>query len=243
MRGKTHDITVVLSPSDEELYAKMKSWAITSLITEQKGADILIFSKNGICGIQRKSVPTDLILSLQDGRLSRETTLLRDSCAVAFLVPEGRMRYYPDGTVVSNTKKVTYRWTKRSIRKALWEISTVKGVIIQPTEDLDDTVEFIRDMVDFMNADNHLLTFKRPGCPAQWGTPTMDEMTLWILQGFPGIGVGLARKVMESFGSVPLAWMCDLEDLKKVPGIGRNRAEKLWNMLPLSQVGTSRTKR
>ncbi len=241
MKKESSLLSVVLSPSEEELYAKMGSWSLTSPIAEEHGADILIFSKNGLCGIQRKHCPTDLITSLYDGRLSRETTLLRDTCTVSFLVVEDKLRYYPDGTVVSGVRDVKYHWTKRSVRKALWEIAVVKGVQVCYTDNLDDTVGFVVDMVEFMESDNHLLMFKRPGCPAQWGIPTEEEKWLWVLQGFEGIGVGLARAIVRSFGTVPLRWDCEYGDLLKVPKIGAGRAGKLWKSLPLSKARTTLT--
>ena len=51
----------LLSPTENDLSKAMGDSAITSSLPEERGADILLFTKQGVIGIQRKKVPHDFI--------------------------------------------------------------------------------------------------------------------------------------------------------------------------------------
>lgn len=221
-------MTVLISPTEPE-EAPSRLGGVTSSLCEQRGADYLIYSKAGIWGGQRKEVPHDFISSMADGRMARETTLL-GGLHFAEIICEGPFEYYFDGHLITSPK-VPVKYTKTQVEGMKFDIRFVKGIPIVYTEDFDDTMNYIKHLERLLSAEKHLGLFRRPKAKGAWGIPTESERGSWILQGFSGVGVGLADKIIEHFGRVPLAWDCSYDELLKIPKIGVGRAKKLWSEL------------
>lgn len=232
---------VLLSPSEIALAAILRGEAITSSIPEQKGADILIYSKHGLVGIQRKEVPSDFISSFTDGRMSRATSLLRDSCTFTRMVCEGHFRYWPDDTVhlgmTKDRKRIQTRFTRSSIHGMLNDVEFIKGIMIRWTDDIADTVRYIRSLVGFLGESKHLGLYTRPSAKGVWYVPTTKDIHSWVLQSFPGIGPAMADRITDRFsGEIPLAWTCTLEELMSIPRLSKERAKVMWESLPVTGV-------
>ena len=222
---------VLLAPTENALAEKLGDLAITSSIPEQKGADILIYSKPGLVGIQRKEVPHDFISSMTDGRLTRETGLLIEKCAFSLVIGEGKFRYFPDKSLDTGRKEPS-RFKKSQVTGMLLDIVLVRGIPILFTDDIDDTVTFIKTVVDFTKTDKHLGLYARPNVKGAWYVPTSEEIHLWLLQGFPGVGAQLAENIIEHFGGkMPIAWTCTIEELMQVPKIGEGKASEMFRLL------------
>lgn len=222
----------LLSPSETTLAGILKDEALVSPLPEEKGADILAYTNQGLLGIQRKSVPHDFLSSVTDGRMARLTSLLRDSCPFPLLLCEGRFRYFPDGRLVLGPRRPG-RFTRDQIRGILLDIKYIKGVTYDFTDNPEDTVRYIKVLVAFMNKEKHLGLFSRPSAKGTWYTPSTREIDLWILQSFEGIGPSLADNIVSHFGGrVPLRWSCTLEQLMAVPKLSAKRAKLLWASLP-----------
>ncbi len=229
-------IRVLLSPSEVALAAIMKDEAITSSLPEEKGADILVYSKHGLLGIQRKEVPNDFISSFTDGRMSRSMSLLTQYCKFTRLVCEGCFRYWPDGTVhlgmTKGRKRVPSRFTRKHIHGMLNDIEFVRGVMVRWTDDIADTVMYIRSVVRFLEGERHTGLFTRPSAKGAWGAPTAKDTYLWLLQSFPGIGPTTADNIVSRFGGqIPLQWTCTQEELASVQGLSKARAKTMWEAL------------
>ncbi len=226
-------LTIQLSPSENDLKEALGDQAVYSPLCEEYGADILFAAHNEWIGIQRKAVPHDFLKSTYDGRLTRETELLTLKCGVSRIVLEGKFRYWPDGHVASGTNNVDYkRFTKNTIQKIICEIETIKGIPVNYTDNLADTVRYIRTMVEFFRAEQHTLLSRRPSCVKAWGSETYAERMSWILQGFNGIGPGLAANILAANGGrVPLLWTIPKDAMAKVSGIGATRADKMYEIL------------
>ena len=54
----------------------------------------------------------------------------------------------------------------------------------------------------------------------------IDEWAAWVLQGWPGIGAELARRIVQEYG-LPVQWTLSAEELSKVKGISKDRAAKI----------------
>lgn len=214
----------------------MKDEAITSSIPEEKGADILLYSNHGLVGIQRKSIPNDFISSFIDGRMTRATSLLQQSCKFTRLICEGCFRYWPDGTVhlgmLKGGKRVPSHFTRKHIHGMLNDIEFVKGIMIRWTDDIADTVAYIRSVISFLEGDKHLGLYKRPSAAGSWGVPTAKDIDLWILQSFQGVGPAIAENIINRFGGkIPIQWTCSLEELMSVPRLSKERARTMYEAL------------
>ena len=221
----------LLSPTESKAVSECappKDW-IYSEVCERKGADILISTKVGFLGIQRKSIPHDFLASIDDGRLARETTLLRDCCAFSWLVREGEFKYDNNGRVLVNGHP--HRFTEEHIRHLLWSIELTKGVHIETTKCTADTWRLCSELEEFLNQKRHLSLFNRPNVKGVWGIPSEDESKRWFLQGLPTVGVGIADNILKKFKKIPMKWACTMEELREVEMIGVARASKIWKFL------------
>jgi ERCC4-type nuclease len=202
-----------------------------SNLPEEKGADILIYSKAGLYGAQRKEVPHDFISSVADGRLARSMALITKECKFSELICEGRFRYYPDGHLAVN-KKVPSRYTRKQIRGILFNLKWIVGINhVEYTEDIDDTANYLRWLYDSLNKTTHRSMFSRPSAKGTWVVPTNTEIQSWILQSWPGIGPVTADAIIDKFKGIPLKWTCTLDELSKVPKLGRPKALELMKAL------------
>lgn len=229
----------LLSPSEVKLAGLLEDDAITSPLPEEKGADVLLYTDSGLLGWQRKEIPHDFIVSVTDGRFARALPLLTKSCTFHRLINEGRFKYWPDQTVhlgtLRNGKRIPSRFTKRQIHGILNDLEFVWGVQIHWTDDIDDTVLYLKSVRDFMAAKKHVGLYTRPKVQGTWFVPTAKEIELWILQSFPGIGPSSADAIIQHFGGkIPLSWNCTFDELAQVPKVGRKKALELWKALPSS---------
>ena len=218
--------TYLLSPSEGKLKEKLVDRAIFSDIPEKVGADIVIYTSNGTIGIQRKEVPHDFIASVEDGRLARGTSLLGKAVKFPILLCEGRFRYMPDGHLIIRPRMPS-RYTRGSIKSLLMDVKYIKLVDYDFTEDLDDTVHYLKTITAFVEADKHLGLYSRPNAQGTWLVPTAKDIELWIMQGFDGIGPATAEKIIKKFGRIPFEWTCTLDELKSVDGLTVKKAEYL----------------
>jgi len=239
-------IRVLASPSEP---AKVidKLEAIRSELCEQKGADYLIYTKMGLVGLQRKEVPNDFISSFTDGRMTRETGLLAEHCKFTRIIGEGNFQYWPDGRLLTGkidpkTKKPEpSRFTRSHIRGMVFDIEFVRGITIDWTKDTDDTVLYIKGLIDFFSREKHLGLYSRPAIKGTWYVPSASEVQLWLLQGFQGIGPQLAENMVEHIGHMPIGWTCTLDELQSVPGVNKKIARQMWEILGgtvVEEVGT-----
>lgn len=229
---------VLLSPTEQDLADELKDEAITSSLPEEKGADVLLYTEHGVFGFQRKKCPTDFLTSVEDGRLTREMALLKQ-CTFSRLIMEEPFKYWYDGTVLLGYKyekgkkvRIQSRYTKNHIMGMVNDIELVHGVIVKQTEDLKDTVAYIRSMHHFMTKSGHTGLYSRPSAKGTWYVPSSKDLHLWILQSFPGIGPTLADSIIKHFnGEIPLKWTCTAEQLSQVPRLPKKKAYELIDSL------------
>jgi ERCC4-type nuclease len=223
-------MNALVSPTDRDIMEQLGDIAISSQIPEQNGADILLYTSQGMFGIQRKRFPEDFVSSMNDGRLARETSMLKEHCKFRLLIIEGIPKYYPDGNLVK-PRSMPGHYTRKRIRGTIYNIRYVKGIDVDYTESLKDTVDYIKELIEFFTDTKHLGLYVRPSAPSTWIVPSSDETLLWILQGFEGIGPQLAENIIKRFGKIPIAWTCTLDELKSVPRLGEKRATEIYKLL------------
>ncbi len=229
----------LLSTTEGKLAERFGDDAIMSIVPETKGADILLYTESGLFGGQRKMIPHDFISSFTDGRLTRAIALLKQNCVFTRIIGEGRFRYYPDTTVdmgrYRGGKPIKTRFTKKHVKGMINDIELVHGVMVDWTDDLQDTVLYLKSMRSFLAGKAHMGLYTRPNVKGAWVVPTSKDIELWILQSFPGIGPATADAIIQHFGGeVPLKWTCTFEELCKVQNITRSKAVELWKYLPTS---------
>lgn len=227
---------MLVSPAERD--AAILALGTTSSVPEDYGADMLDFCRAGdvvrVVGIQRKEWK-DLLASVGDGRLAKEVQQL-SRCDIAVVVIEGRLAWTADGTLV---KGYGPEWTRQQIWGLMWSLQD-QGIWVMTTGSPTETADLARALVAWARKPKHQSLHARGPRPrGVWGTRA-DETTMaaWVLQGFPPLGVGLARAVVEHLG-MPLQWTVSEEELRRVPGIGKKKARQLIECLPATPSGST----
>lgn len=196
-----------------------------ALLPEEYGVDVLFTAKGKMIGVQRKEFG-DLLASLKDGRLAKECSQMQP-LHIASIIIEGEPRWTNDGQLIDRYARFTraqYRGLLHSLRS--------KGIWVIETSGLDETILEILDLNVWCQKDEHMSLARRPAAQGEWGKPTSRDFLLWVLQGFPGIGPGLAARILDRFGGkLPLRWTCTQQDLKGIEGLGPKKLVGLWEGL------------
>lgn len=202
-----------------------------SSLPEQMGCDFLayIFQPYQCIGFQRKEL-SDLVISLQDGRLAKQLGQMNssESLTTACLIVEGHPTWTNEDQLVS-----TPSLSRRAYRSLLNDIQA-KGVYVQHSDSIPDTIDLIHGLVaHYANAQSHNTLDRRPKSPLKdsWGIATSSAFASHLLQSFPGCGPRMAENIYTTFGRIPLRWEVSEEDLLKVPGIGKQMAKRLIGSL------------
>lgn len=216
---------IIVAPTEHALHellaASKEKWKISSL-PEKHGADILVPTKQGVVGFQRKTLQ-DLVASLQDGRLYYELNQFNSSATVShpYLCIESSFTTTIDGAC----------YTEANI-----SVSTVRSVIAKfafhgvgyiPTSSPSDTLSAVIGVSRYLSSGSAGVIHRTKQTANEWGQATNKSYGVFLLQSFPGIGPKVAEAIYQHFNSVPIGWTVTAADLARVPGVGRKRAEAL----------------
>lgn len=177
-------------------------------------------------GVQRKEL-NDLLASFDDGRLSKEIAQMAASVALPHLLIEGRVSADLNGELVTNS------WgrgiTISGLRKRLLTIAS-RGVHVSWTRDIRDTADAVVDAYLWSQQRDHATGRSRPKPRSDWGRPTNLDFQVHLLEGLPGVGVGTARKIIETLGRCPVRVDATVDELVAVPGVGKATAQKILSI-------------
>jgi DNA excision repair protein ERCC-4 len=200
----------------------LRELGTASTLPEKYGADFLMVTRIGLVGVQRKEV-SDLIASLQDGRLSKELGQMR-SLALGVVIIEGVPQWSRDGYLLS----------ARSFRKSQWDgvcfSIQAEGLWLVRTSGVSETASSLASLESWLSKERHGIR-TRPKANGAWGTADNREWGIHLLQSFPGIGADTAANIYDYFEGVPLIWLVNALQLQEVKGVGRGRAEKMFESL------------
>lgn len=198
---------------------------VVSNSAEKMGVDAMWSSKSwGMVGVQRKEFK-DLIASVADGRLAREVAQMQ-RLGLAVLMIEGRPSWTSDGELVHRYA----RWTKSQHRGLVRSVQS-KGVWVESTDSLADTIDAVQDMRRWSERDRHSSLDRRPKPTGAWGKADQRDFASHLVQGVDGVGPVLANAILDRFKGIPWTWTCTFDELLEVPGMGPATAEKMWHAL------------
>lgn len=202
-----------------------------SPVPESVGCDVLWAGRNGLCGVQRKTV-SDLIASVQnDDRLGKEFEQMR-KLAWKGLVVEGTPQWTRDGYLLDGHKS----WSAKQHRGVLMS-AQMKGVVVVQSRNHLDTCDAIHHMYEWSNKQDHAssLLYRGNG-KSEWGELTDESTAVHLMSAFPGIGTELARRIFQAFGRVPIQWSVSEEELAAIHGIGKKKLESLMKLMSVTNV-------
>lgn len=193
--------------------------------------DMMLYTKPGKVAIERKAVPGDLLASVDDGRLSREITSMREQADFSILILHGRMIFRNDGTLVIPGHNRKTHWTKGAIKNMLRTIEYVEGVYIEEAETDEELVDLIYDLQEYFDKLRHTSIKSRPSIETQWIKPTKDERILYFYQGLPGCSVVRARALFKNFPMPELLYQASYDDISSIYRFGKSTADRIYNFL------------
>ncbi|MEM2917880.1 MAG: DEAD/DEAH box helicase [Candidatus Altiarchaeota archaeon] len=165
--------------------------------------------------VERKTV-NDFLQSIIDKRLFSQVADMTRNFPIAILIIEGDSEIYSLRELHPN-----------AIRGAITSLALDYGTYILYSKDEEDTANFL------------LLIAKREQFPEIKPIPlhgekkplSLEEQQLYVVESLPNISAVLARRLLEKFGSVENVINASEEELMKVDGIGKVKAENIRKVI------------
>ena len=165
---------------------------------------------SGRVGVELKKVP-DFVASIIDGRVLEQVHGLKKNFEKAILIIEGEENIYAVRNVHAN-----------AIRGMLASIVLDFGVPILYTKNPKDTAGLLAVMAkrEQDKERDFSLHIKKPH--------SMKEQQEFIVSALPGIGIVVARNLLNYFGSIKSMVNASREELQALDGVGEKISERLW---------------
>lgn len=170
--------------------------------------------------IEGKSI-LDFCGSIKDGRLFKQAGKLMNCRIPACLILEGKN---------SEFKKSDF--SSRAIQGILLSMSLAFRLPILRTKNTQDSVQVMLQGFKQLIRDNLEAQrfYPRPFSARVKKDPFLAQK-IHILEGFPGIGVDKAERLLMKFGSLESVFKAKAEDLLNVSGIGKKTVEGMLEIL------------
>lgn len=166
------------------------------------------------CAIERKS-KKDFVNSILDKRIFPQLIDLTKNYKRPILILEGEESIYAQRNVDDNM-----------IRGVLCAISVDLRIPILYTQNLKDTVKMIITLTKRANKDK-----KEHSLHTNKSSISTNEELEKVISMIPTINLSLGRELLRNFTSIEKLTYASQKDLEQVEGIGKKRAEKIYNFL------------
>jgi ERCC4-type nuclease len=152
--------------------------------------------------VERKEA-NDFVSSIMNGHLFNQAELLASHADRPFLILEGNLDEIYSGI------------NPESVAGAISALLLFYGIPIVPSPDVDTTARLIGRL--FMHATQGL----GYEIPLRTNKPMYDGGTaLYLIEGLPGVGPTMARKLLGHFGSPAKVFAATAVELRGVKGVG-----------------------
>ncbi len=167
---------------------------------------------SGRVGVELKKVP-DFVASIIDGRILEQVRDLKKNFEKTILIIEGEEDIYSVRKVHPN-----------AIRGMLASIVLDFGVPILYTKNPRDTAGLLAVMAkrEQDKERDFSLHIKKPH--------SMKEQQEFLVSALPGIGIVVARNLLNYFGSIKSVVNSSKEELQALEGVGEKISERLWGL-------------
>ncbi len=164
-------------------------------------------------GVERKEV-NDFLSSMIDGRLFQQLKNLKNKYIRPMLVLEGEGLF--------TIRKIS----QNAIFGALACIVADYGIPIIQTKDEKETASLM-----FSIARREFKEGRTVGVRGEKGSMSLSERQQFIIEGLPNISGVLAQRLLSHFGSIKGVADAGAEELMKVKGVGKKKAEDIVKTL------------
>jgi len=163
--------------------------------------------------VERKAY-ADFVASLIDGRLFPQVARLAHSRYRSLLLVEG--------PVPSKVPDVH----PHSVEGALVSIAAMWRLPVLHSADADESCRLLRFLADQGSSSRETVLTRHGRKPKRLAT-----RRLFVLQGLPGIGPALARRLLAQCGSVERVMTAEAVALEEVRGIGPKKAARIREII------------
>lgn len=216
-------MALLISPAEP---VAIRAIGKVSQLPERNGVDFMFPAQGKWVGVQRKELH-DLISSIADGRLQRELGQM-GKLDIAMLIIEGPIKWTLDGALMLSGYGQPF--TRKQLYGLMWSVRR-KGVWVERTESMDETIEVVEMLEAWATKAKHSSLDRRPGPTSVWGKPDHIDYARHLVMGLPGVGPELAARIVERFGGVPFGWRITEDELREVQGVGKVKAKAIYGAL------------
>ncbi len=164
--------------------------------------------------IERKTIG-DLFVSIKEGRIFNQAQRLASSIIKPVIILEGTYR-----------DAAFSKMRREAIQGALITISIIFGIPLLRSRGPNETAKLI------IYSANQVFRSSTSAIHRQVIRPKGKEnQQLYILQGLPNVGSGLAKRLLDKFGSVEAVFKSSEQELQEVAGLGAETARKIRELL------------
>lgn len=196
--------------------ALLEKLGLPVLICELPVGDYIV----GDIAVERKTA-SDFISSLTSGHLNNQLYELSKNFDLSYLIVTGNLfaeylvSNIPRNAIIS---KLIGCSTKCSADGKQGNIITLQ---LFSDEDLPQAIRFLYDKVQHP-------AFRLPDLPKF--RPTSNDWMTYVLKSLPDVGEVRAKALLTHFGTLEAIFKASAEDLAKVDGISKRRAERLFTL-------------
>lgn len=187
-----------------------------NLLVQRKRLDVGDYIFDNDLLVERKTV-FDFCGSIKDGRLFKQVSKLSKGKIPGILILEGKQKDF---------NKTDF--SVQAILGIMVSISLGFKVPIFRSKGIEETVTIMlqgyKQLTKDMFQDERI--YPRKGVFKKRKDQSLKQK-IHILEGFPGIGVDRAERLLDHFGSLKAVFEADTEELSSVQGFGRISAQKL----------------
>jgi len=205
-----NEIIIDYREKADELISFLQSQGIAVKVEKLSFGDYLL---DGAVTVERKCA-SDFVTSIIDGRLFKQVANLKRHAPRPVLIIEG------------NPYRTGFNMDNRAIEGALLSLQTVWYLPVLFSKTLIETagrlIMICKQHAEF----NDVVTLR-------WGyrPKRLATRKLYLLQGLPGIGPDLAKRMLDHFDSVSGIFNASIKELTTVKGIGSTKAKKIREIL------------
>jgi ERCC4-type nuclease len=202
-------------PALEEAFSKMGNMIIHR---QRLSAGDYLFDRDLL--VERKTIP-DFCTSIKDGRLFQQAKKLAMGKVPACLILEGRKRDFKETD-----------FSPQAIQGILLSLSLSFRIPILRTKNYQESAAVMLQCFKQLTKDKleEQRFYPRP-IPFKRKRQVLLKQRIHILEGFPGIGVDRAERLLMKFGNLYGVFMAGNEELLKVPGLGKKTVERFMEIL------------
>jgi Fanconi anemia group M protein len=152
--------------------------------------------------IERKEA-NDFVSSIMNAHLFNQAECLASHDDQPFIILEG------------NLDEIYSSINPESVAGAISALLIIYGISIVPSPGIDTSVRLIGRMIE------HATQGLGYEIPLRTNKPKYDgAAALYLVEGLPGVGPEMARKLINHFGSPANVFAADADELRKVNGVG-----------------------